>query len=448
MTGKIGYLWDRLKVSIWFVPLVMSLGAVILAMIMLDVDVRYGSIPWDWVRLLRIDAQGVRQVVAVISGAMMTITGVVFSVSVVTLALASNQFGPKVLRNYLHDTGNKLVLGLFVATFIYALLILASVDTAQGGFVPIWSMFVSLLLTVLATGGLIYYIHNISTAIQADHVIALIGEELNNVIDTMLVPFEHYGNSAPLTHKQEWSVQKQGLKRLPIYSAKSGYLQVIDYKALVSFATEHNVFLEIDKHAGHFVIEGSSIGSCYAYENISDATAAQILSLVIFGRQRTPVQDVEFSIMQLLQIALRALSPGINDSLTGITCIDWLSAALGRMSGCAFPPSCFRDPVGVLRVVSNGFSFEGAVNSVFDPLRQSARGNEMVTIRLLEVLERVIGVAKKVDYCAVLLAQAELIHEAAIESIPGRSDRKVVTDCFARCQLAFENTERVLLGSS
>lgn len=447
-TGKSGYLWDKLMLSIWFVPFAMSSCAVILAIIMLEIDFRFGYSPLGWASFLRIDAAGVRQVVSVISGAMMTITGVVFSVSVVSLALASNQFGPKVLRNYLQDTSNKLVLGLFVSTFIYALLILVSVDTGQGGFVPIYSMLVSLLLTVLATGGLIYYIHNISTAIQADHVIALIGEELSNAIDNMLVSVENKNNSKPPPSRQDWLLQKKDLKAFSIRSPKSGYIQVIDYKDLAAFAAEHNAFLEFDRRPGHFVIEGSPIGNCYISEESSNERHNQILSRIIVGRQRTPVQDIEFSIAQLLQIALRALSPGINDSLTGIACIDWLSAALGRMAGCVFPSSCFSDSAGVVRVMTNAFSFEGAVSAAFDPLRQSARGNVMATIRLLEALERVISVAKKADYCKVLLAKAELIHVAAIESIPCESDRESVSECLTRCQSAFEDSERILSGTS
>ena len=172
LTEKSSKLWDYLKVSIWVLPLAMSFAALVLAVVMLEVDVRYGHVPWKWAAVLRIDAAGARQVVAVITGAMMTITGVVFSVTIVALTLASNQFGPKVLRNYLRDTGSKFVLGLFVSTFVYGLLVLASVDTTHGGFVPLWSMVVNITLAVLATGGLIYFIHNISTAIQADHCLS------------------------------------------------------------------------------------------------------------------------------------------------------------------------------------------------------------------------------------------------------------------------------------
>lgn len=449
LTEKSSNLWDYLKVSIWLVPLAMSFAALVLAVVMLEIDVRYGYLPWSWAAVLRIDAAGARQVVAVITGAMMTITGVVFSVTIVTLTLASNQFGPKVLRNYLRDTGNKFVLGLFVATFVYGLLILASVDAAHGGFVPLWSMVVNITLALLAIGGLIYFIHNISTAIQADHIIALIGEDLNDAIRSMLVALDGESNDGKNGNErgvceQEWSIQLQGLTVTAINCPESGYLQTLDYNGLARLAAEHKCYVEIDKRAGNFIIEHEAIGCCYAAERVPDKFLAKTLARVTIGRQRTPVQDIEFSIDQLVQVALRALSPGINDSLTCITCVNWLGAALGRMANCAFQSYCFRDTEGVLRVVASGFDFEGAVNAVFDPLRQNARCNEMVTIRLLEVLNEVISVAERPGYCDALFSQAALIQKAAIESIPCASDRDAVNQRYEQCIRTFNERKRVL----
>lgn len=449
LTEKGSNLLDYLKVSIWVLPLAMSCAALVLAVVMLEVDVRYGHVPWGWAAVLRIDAAGARQVVAVITGAMMTITGVVFSVTIVALTLASNQFGPKVLRNYLRDTGSKFVLGLFVSTFLYGLLVLASVDTTHGGFVPLWSMVVNITLAVLATGGLIYFIHNISTAIQADHIIALIGEDLNHAIKSMLVPLDGDSNDGKkinerLACKKEWSTQHQGLVYTAIHCPESGYLQMLDYNGITRLAAEHNCYVEVEKRAGNYMIEHAAIGCCYATGKASDELRAQLLAQVAVGRQRTPVQDIEFSIDQLVQVALRALSPGINDSLTCITCVNWLGAALGRMANCAFHSYCFRDAKGVLRVIANGFDFEGAVNAVFDPIRQNARCNEMVTIRLLEVLDQVIGVAKVPDYCDALFSQTELIHKAAIESIPCASDREAVNLRFEQCKRTFNERKHAL----
>ena len=447
LTEQGSSLWDKLKVSNWVVPLAMALSALALAVAMLEFDAHFETLRWNWTSVLRIDAAGVRQVFAVTTGAMMTITGVVFSVSVVALTLASNQFGPKVLRNYFGDTGNKVVLGLFIATFVYGLLVLASVDTRGEEFVPVWSMVVGLILTVLAVGGLIYFIHNISKAIQADHVIALIGEELDNSIDKMLTPCEEDHNSAASRCRQEWSMQLKELTERAVNSPQSGYIQSVDYNGLAELAAKADCFLAVNRRAGHFVLEHSPLINCYSTQALPDETVDKLFEHIVFGRQRTPIQDIEFSVEQLVQVALRALSPGINDSLTAITCVDWFSAALGRMSRCVFPSYYFRDKDDTLRIAGNGFSFEGAVDAVFDPLRQNSRGSVMVTIRLLEALDQIICVACRPGYCATSFHHAELIYQVAMESLPDTADREAVSRRFEACKQVFADKDRSFAGT-
>ena len=448
LTEQRSSLWDMLKVSNWVLPLAMALSALALAVAMLEFDARFDTLRWHWTAVLRIDAAGVRQVFAVTTGAMMTITGVVFSVSVVALTLASNQFGPRVLRNYFGDTGNKVVLGLFIATFVYGLLVLASVDTRGEDFVPIWSMVVGLVLTVLAVGGLIYFIHNISNAIQADHVIALIGEELDSSINSMLTPCEADQNSAESACRQEWSRRRKELTAHAVGSRQSGYIQSVDYNGLAELAAEADCYFAVNRRAGHFVLEHSPLISCYSSKALPNEIVDKLFERIIFGRQRTPIQDIEFSVEQLVQVALRALSPGINDSLTAITCVDWLSAALGRMSHCIFPSYYFRDKDDSLRVAGNGFSFESAVNAVFDPLRQNASGNVMVTIRLLEALDQIIHIACRPGYCAILFRHAELIYQVATESLPNAADREAVSQRFESCKQIFADKDRGFTGKS
>jgi len=436
-------LWDRLDTSIWFVPVIISVVAVVLAFTMVSLDRWIAQLQWQWqwLQALRIGADGVRQVLTVTTGATMTITGVVFSVTVVSLTLASNQLGPKVLRNYLRDTGNKMVLGLFVGAFLYGLLVLASIDTQQDYFVPTFSAFISLAWTIAAIAGLIYFIHNIATMIQADYVIALIGEDLNEVIEKSLVSNDN--DLQTRACEQEWTVVTKGLCAQPICALESGYIQSIDYDGLTVLATRYGCFLEIGKRAGHFVVQGVSMGTCFSVEETTDDLQDKFLTFITLARQRTPLQDIEFEIEQLLQIALKALSPGINDSSTGITCIDWLSAALGSMARCTFPSFCFRDAKNTLRMVAYGINFAGLVDTVFDPLRQSARGNEMVTVRLLEALDAVMTVAENSEYRAALLRQAELIHQSAMEAIPSPADRQAVSERFDRCQQKLDAQEPV-----
>ena len=444
--ARAGYFWEQFKLSIWLIPLSMSISALILAILTLELDYRFGSFTTEHFKLLRIDAQGARQLVSVISGAMMTITGVVFSISIVTLALASNQFGPKILRNYLRDTGNKIVLGLFVSTFIYGLMILASIDTGQGGFVPLWSVLTCIVLTMLSIGALIYYIHNISTAIQADHIIALIGEELNEAIDKSLVEFDTEDSTSQTIEQENRDLNWKDKPAIKLYSAHSGYIQTIDYQGLVACATDYEAFISIKKRAGHFIIKGASIGEIYRQGEEKGNDTEQEIDMdlifknVLFGRQRTPIQDIEFSITQLLQIALRALSPGINDSMTGITCINWLGSSLGRMAQCSFPGANFVDESGRLRVESKNFSFKGAVDAVFDPLRQCARNNEMVAIHLLDTLYQILDSCRHAPYHKTLLSQAEMIYNDCKQTFKADLDLQAATERWHQCQRLCDKT--------
>lgn len=434
MSNQISRLWERLDTSIWFVPVIISVVAVILAITLLGLDHAIARLQWQWLEQFHIGADGMRQVLTVTTGATMTITGVVFSVTMVTLALASNQLGPKILRNYLRDTGNKAVLGLFVGAFLYGLIVLASIDTRQDYFVPVLSVFISLVWTIVAIAGLIYFIHNTAIMIQADHVIAVIGKDLNEAIDRTLV--ENVASSPVQPCKPEWTIIKKGLLAQSIYTTKSGYVQSIDYDGLTRITAEHGCFLKIEKRAGQFVVQGVRIATCFSTKRVADDLKNKVLANVILASQRTPLQDIGFEIEQLLQIALRALSPGINDPSTAISCIDWLSAALGRMAGFAFPSYCFRDTDDTLRVVACGVNFAEIANAIFDPLRQCTRGNELVTLHLLDTLNNVIAVAKFTEYRAVLFRQSKLIHESAMESITCSADRKIVTERFRRSQQA------------
>lgn len=438
MTGihaRAEYVWEQFKLSIWLIPLTMSIASIILAILTLNLDDRYGHFIADNFRYLRIDAQGARQVIAVISGAMMTITGVVFSISVVALTLASNQFGPKILRNYLRDTSNKIVLGLFVSTFLYGLVVLASIDTQHGGFIPLFSILTCIGMTIVAIGALIYFIHNISTAIQADHIIASIAEELNNTISNTLSrmsddPQQMFDKSPPhsLTDKKKITLTQ------PVYSPESGYIQAINYQSILQQTIESNVCFILEKRAGDFILENSPIGVLHHFTATENIDTGCFFNAILFGRQRTPIQDIEFSITQLLQIALRALSPGINDSITAITCINWLGSSLGRMSLCQFPSSYFTDDEGICRIDAKTFSFKGAVNAVFNPLRQNTRNNEVVSIHLLEILVQLMRTTKSKDYRRLLHAQAKYLFNDCQQSFSADPDINAAKTRFLECE--------------
>jgi uncharacterized membrane protein len=342
------------------------------------------------------------------------------------------------------------VLGLLIGSFLYGLALLSFIDTHADSTqqIPIISVIGSLLLTVLAIIGLIYFIHNISTTIQADQIISLIGQELNQAIEDTLLDFD---NELPIqSAKQKWDIVTHALPVETIYAATSGYAEFIDFAKLNNIAEKENQHIELLLRPGDFIIDNAPIIRIYDGKGISEAHQSMLRLCISLGRKRTPFSDIEFAIMQLLQIALRALSPGINDSLTAISCIDWLSSSLGRMANKRFPYEYLEDQNGIVRIKKPEFGFADAANTMFHPLRQNARGNEMVMMHLLETISRILLVSKNHQYSQALFHHATLILETAEESFQSTSDKNKLVKHFEQCQAIFErgNTKYPELNQS
>jgi uncharacterized membrane protein len=251
----------------------------------------------------------------------------------------------------------------------------------------------------------------------------MIGEDLDRAINKTL---QDARQSDTESGREQWEQLTAGLDAFPIPSTRSGYIQTIDYAGLAALAKAHDCYIEIETRAGKFIVERARLGQYYATHVLDDAVIDSLRTLVVSGRERTPIQDIEFAIDQLVQVALRALSPGINDPYTAMNCIDWLSAACARIATRSFPPSHVTDADEVLRIAADSFTFPGAVDAMFNPLRQNARGNEMVVIHLLEAIAAITSVTANDAWRGYLLQQAEMIYESAQDNIAQRADRDVI----------------------
>lgn len=433
--------WGKLFESAWFIPAVISIGYVILAGILLYIDERIEHKYWAWTSVLQIGTSGVRQVLSVTTGAVVSLIGVVFSLSMVVLTLAANQFGSKVLQNFLSNSKNKVVMGLLIGTFLFSLTLLAYIDTSQDSsqHTPVIAFITSLVLTVIAVVSILYFTHNISVSIQADQVISVIAEELNESVEKILLDIDEKPAISLESQQQRWASIRT-LKAEKIYAHAAGYVEFIYIDRLVSIAKKENIYIEQLLRPGEFIIEHCPILIVYFYtQPVSDLVKAELQRCFSLGRKRTPFSDIEFSVVQLMQIALRALSPGINDSLTAIACIDWLSASLGQMAGKSFPFEYVADQNQTVRVKKKEFTFEGAADAMFNPLRQNVRDNEMVMIHLLEAIAQVLQVSQKKIYADVLLHHATLMLEAAKENFPNELDLEELVDRYELCQEIYQN---------
>lgn len=418
-------LWDQLRTNFWFVPTTMLAGAVALSLATIQLDRMAGhrnwiaTLGWTYTR----GPEGSRAVLSVVAGSMATIAGVIFSITIVALQLASSQFGPRLLRNFIRDRGNQVALGAFVATFTFCLLILRTVNgTERDEFVPHISVTVGLLLALASLGVLIYFVHHAATSIQAENVIARVGRELHHAIDRLFP--EELGQGPAVPERPEEGVPGDFDRRSrPIAAPRSDYLQVIDNDALMRLAVDRDLILRVESRPGKFVLEGSVLVRAWPGARVDEELAAEIRRVFSFGGRRTLAQDVEFAVDQLVEIAVRALSPGVNDPFTAIACVDRLGAMLVLLIRREFPSAYRCDDRGRLRVIADAVTPAGLVDAAFHQIRQSSRANAAVTLHLLETIAAVAAQARDEAFRMALRHHADLVHRGSQGGLPEQWDR-------------------------
>ncbi len=433
---------DVLRTNLWVVPGLEVLAAVILFVLTTSLDraVYHGDLTLpSWV--ISGSPDGARQILTAIAAAVITVVGVVFSIILVTLTLASTQFGPRMLRNFIRDRGTQLTLGTFVATFVYAVLVLVSIGPGpHGPFAPHLGVTVTLALLVVALGVLIYFIHHTAISIQLPQVIASIAAELAEAIrdqGTREVPrAEPAGPSAAeLTALMEAS---GGVVRAPV----SGYLQVIRHELLVSFATEEQAVIALNYRPGHFLVRGHPYAVVWPPE--SAARVSDLLGRAhITGPYRTLTQDISFGVDQLVEIAIRALSSAVNDTFTSMTCIDWLGDSLCKITAGWHPPRVHRDEDGYIRVITAEPTYERLVQRAHEKIRQASPGMPAVMIRQLDALTKIMAETSGSGQRRVLLEQADMILRVSERTVPEAADRADVRRIYEEVQAAADRMSTV-----
>jgi uncharacterized membrane protein len=365
-------------------------------------------------------ADAARQILTTLAAAVITVVGVVFSITIVTLTLASTQFGPRMLRNFIRDRGTQFTLGTFVATFVYATLVLISIGPGGGTntFVPHLSISLSVALVTLSMGVLIFFIHHIATSIQLPQVIASIARDLSRAIDVESdddgVKIEAGPSVSELLTRM-----REGGGEVP--APASGYLQFIRHETLVGLAAEKGAVIRLHYRPGHFVVSGNAMATVWPAAAAGSVSQA-LRRAHICGPNRTLVQDLAFAVDQLVEIAIRALSPAVNDTFTALTCIDWLGDSLCKITTQWHPVRLHRDNHGFVRVIMAQVGYPGLVERAFEKIRQASRGMPAVMIRQLEALTNIMEHTTAPDQRQLLLAQAAMIQRAGVESIPEPSD--------------------------
>jgi uncharacterized membrane protein len=411
LSSGLGSHWrhEVLRTSLWYVPALEVAAAITLFAGTLAADraAYHGdfTVP-GWV--ISGSADAARQILTTIAAAIITVVGVVFSVILLTLTLASTQFGPRMLRNFIRDRGTQVTLGTFVATFVYAVLVLGSIGVdSRGDFVPHISVTVTLGLMVADLAVLIYFIHHTAMSIQLPQVIAGSGNT------------GAYPKAGPAAGELVTRAEEGGAVLL---APVSGYVQFIRHQNLVRLATEADAVINLEHRPGHFVVRGHRFATVWPPE--AAPHIRQALGRAHFvGPHRTLSQDVSFGIDQLVEIALRALSSAINDTFTALTCIDWLGESLCKIVAQWHPARVHRDERGFIRVIAPEPSYDRLMQRSFEKLRQSSLGQPAVLIRLLDALARIMAETTSEVQRRVLAEQAAMISRACERSVPEAADR-------------------------
>jgi uncharacterized membrane protein len=414
--------WRReaLRTNLWLVPTVEIVLAVALfaATYALDRAAYDGSIQLP--SFIAGSADAARQILSAIAAAVITVVTLVFSITIVTLTLASTQFGPRMLRNFIRDRITQITLGSFVATFVYSILVLVSIHPgAHGEFVPHLSTAVTMMLVVIDVVVLVVFIDHIAKSIQLPQVIASIAGDLSRAIEAEAAIPAETGKAGPsLSEMLVRLDEDSGVVRAP----SSGYLQYVSIGALLDISCRSNAVIRLLHRPGHFVVEGQPLADVWPAA-AAPGVARALGGAHATGPHRTLTQDLSFAVDQLVEIAIRALSPAVNDTFTALACIDWLGDGLCKLADRWHPATVHRDAAGHVRVIVVTVAFRRLLERSHDKIRQASRGMPAVMIRQLDGLAKVMAYTGSTEQRELLLEQAAMILRASEESVPERADR-------------------------
>ena len=399
--------WFELQSSLWFLPAVLTAAAA-LALLTVEIDLRLlldrrQGTGWFFGG----GAEGARGVLAAIAGTMINVTALVFSITVVALQLAASQLTPRVLRSFMSDRGNQVVLGFFIGTFTYALLVLRAVRAPldeQGGFVPAVSVSVAIVLALASVAFLIYFVHHAANSIRVSVVVDRVTKTTLDFAEELYPPTEvgqTTGQPVP-----------DGVAS-PVRIDRAGYLQTVDTDNLLALAAESALDIRIEPCVGDFVLPGTVVATVFPPADPEMEEA--IRGLLTLGAERTTQEDIEFGVVQLADIAVKALSPGINDPTTAMGCIDRLAEVLLPLARRIAPNADRLASRGAGRVVLAGPSFERLVGVAFDRARHYGAGDAHFTEHLITTLGRMSTLVPPIHRPVLIRKARSALTEARAE---------------------------------
>jgi uncharacterized membrane protein len=363
-----------------------------------------------WSQLFIVDAAGARSLLSTIAGAMATIAGVAFSMTMVALALASGQYTSRVMRNFMRDRGNQIVLGIFIGIFLYCLVVLGTISERPDPFVPACAVLGSILLSLLASGAFIFFIHHIASTIQAAEMAQAITQETLHMV-------EKYFPNAPGCNMERHMHSVLDIAAWHLVPARQwGTIQTVAENQLLEWACAHDAIVRMERKAGQFVDIGEALASVAMTKPLDEDMIAELNDAYGVDAFRTLDQDPSFGVRQLVDMALKALSPGINDSTTAVVCLNHIGVILAFCARRNLQARDRYDEHGKLRVLSIGIDFARLTRLAFRQIAESAEGNTEVSLRILGTIRKTGSACRRRTDCDALLHEVEIVGDIALRS--------------------------------
>ena len=373
--------------------------------------------PWvsGWVPKILFPSHADPQVAQVILGgiaaSIMTVVSIVFAILLMTLTLASMQFSPRIIISFSKDRVTQWTLGIFLGTFSYCMAALPTAHSLPQPFAPVATVLGAMVLALTCVGLLLFFIHHISQAISVNHIVDRIASETEAMIDD-LMPWPHR-----TTRMEEAEPIRPGPDDVAVASEVSGYIRYIDTGRLVALAKAHHVTIRVLRRVGHFVPAGIPFVIVSKGKRLPPDGAEELRSVFDFGPTRTLQQDIEFGVLQIVDIALKAISPAVNDPSTAISCVDQLSRILIRFASRETPESLLYDPPGIVRASLAWIQFEQLLDSAFDQIRMYSKTDLAVSLRLLRALADVAASTPDPDFHQILAERGKRVVAGCSEKL-------------------------------
>lgn len=369
--------------TFWFLPTVLGLLTLVLAEVVLTVDRHVVGDTDLWV-LGDLSATGSRSLLTTIGGSMLGVAATSFSITMSVLATTSSTYGPRLVRNFMADRGNQLVLAVFTSSFVYCLVVLRAVRSEGDGldpFVPTLAVHLAVVIALLDVAVLVYFIHHIAASVQVTSLQQRVGRELDVVVD-LVFPAQPGPAGAVPEADGTWS---------SVDAEESGYVQGVDLGTLVRRTSGSGAVVEVVARPGTHVVSGDVVARVRPGSTLEPS---QVLSTIRIGPSRTPHQDVAYAVDQLTEMAVRALSPGTNDPRTAIGAIEAATPGLVAVCSRPTPSGLHRDGDGETRVVMAEPDAAALVGSLIGAVRTWGTSDPTVVLATLALARRLLTAAE------------------------------------------------------